>query len=457
MPGGSGPRASRSSTGTCGPSAIAPLGPSRRTSARLTSMVVATDLDAGSYSDTPPWTLDDPAALAWRRDLADVRARVVAEVPRLTRPGRWPPGRRVLTVTRRLGAALALWAIARAAIRRAGGPPGRHLPPPPRGRGAAGAHVHQAGADHLRGRGHLPRRAGERVQAVPRPGAGRAVPRRAPGHRGGPGPPAGRHVPLGRPQPAGRRLDRTGPRRHPAHRRERGRQGPAAGRRPARARRPAGHGLAGPQAGGPHSGHRAGQPAGAGGAVRPDHRRGARLPPGGREHGGPGPHLRRARPAGLCRPPTPPRAGHPPGPGHGAARRLPLRRRGRHARRRGRHRGGDPHRHDRHARGGDPQGDLPRRPPRGEPVRPARRAHGAARLRHHRPARRASAPGVPAAAHGRSRQRRPGAAGRPARPGCAAAATPTWSGWCASSTSTNRRSTPRPCRASSSWQRSSRS
>ena len=42
-------------------------------------------------------------------------------------------------------------------------------------------------------------------------------------------------------------------------------------------------------------------------------------------------------------------------------------------------------------------------------------------LRHHRTSRRAPAPGVPAAAHGRSRQRRPGAAGRAARPGCAAA------------------------------------
>ena len=73
--------------------------------------VAPTDLDAGSFSDTPPWTLDDPAALAWRRGLGDLRARVVAEVPRLTRPRRWPPGRRVITVTRRLGAALALWAL----------------------------------------------------------------------------------------------------------------------------------------------------------------------------------------------------------------------------------------------------------------------------------------------------------------------------------------------------------
>jgi ubiquinone biosynthesis protein len=88
-------------------------------------MVVATDLDAGSFSDTPPWTLDDPATLVWRRDLAALRARVVAEVPLLTRPGRLPPGRRVLTVTRRLGTALVRWALrekrsAAPEVRRAG-------------------------------------------------------------------------------------------------------------------------------------------------------------------------------------------------------------------------------------------------------------------------------------------------------------------------------------------------
>src|SRR5215207_2253178 len=68
-------------------------------------------LAQGSYSDTPPWTLDDSAALTWRRGLADIRARVVAEVPELTRPERWPPGRRVLTVTRRVGLAVGLWAL----------------------------------------------------------------------------------------------------------------------------------------------------------------------------------------------------------------------------------------------------------------------------------------------------------------------------------------------------------
>src|SRR5512145_1517555 len=73
--------------------------------------VAATDLDSGSFSDTPPWTIDDPDDLVWREGLAEVRARVVAEVPVLTTPGRWPPGHRLVTVARRLGAAVALWAL----------------------------------------------------------------------------------------------------------------------------------------------------------------------------------------------------------------------------------------------------------------------------------------------------------------------------------------------------------
>jgi ubiquinone biosynthesis protein len=80
--------------------------------------VVPSDLDQGSFSDDPPWTLDDPGALPWRRGLVDERVRVAAELPRLTRPERWPPGRRVVTVTRRLGAAVASWALR---DRRAGG------------------------------------------------------------------------------------------------------------------------------------------------------------------------------------------------------------------------------------------------------------------------------------------------------------------------------------------------
>ena len=73
--------------------------------------VAAIDLDKGSFSDTPPWTIDDPGALPWRQGLDEVRAQVMAEVPALTAPGRWPPAARVVTVTRHLGGALGLWAL----------------------------------------------------------------------------------------------------------------------------------------------------------------------------------------------------------------------------------------------------------------------------------------------------------------------------------------------------------
>src|SRR5215471_2901565 len=77
-----------------------------------------TDLDHASFSDTPPWTIDDPESLPWRKDLATVRRRVMDEVPRLTQPARWPPGARLVTVTRRLGTAVGMWALRE---RRAGG------------------------------------------------------------------------------------------------------------------------------------------------------------------------------------------------------------------------------------------------------------------------------------------------------------------------------------------------
>jgi ubiquinone biosynthesis protein len=73
--------------------------------------VDASDLALGSFSDTPPWTVDDPEAITWRQGLDEVRARVAAEVPTLTTPERWPPGRRLVTVVRRVGAAVALWAV----------------------------------------------------------------------------------------------------------------------------------------------------------------------------------------------------------------------------------------------------------------------------------------------------------------------------------------------------------
>lgn len=70
-----------------------------------------TDLDNGCFSDTPPWTIDDPDGLAWRQGLAKVRADVMAEIPTLTSPNRWPPAVRLVTVSRRLGTAVGMWAI----------------------------------------------------------------------------------------------------------------------------------------------------------------------------------------------------------------------------------------------------------------------------------------------------------------------------------------------------------
>lgn len=68
-----------------------------------------TDLVHGSFSDTPPWTLDRPGDLVWRRGLVAVRQRLRAEVPHLVAPRRLPPGRRVAAVSRQLGTAVGAW------------------------------------------------------------------------------------------------------------------------------------------------------------------------------------------------------------------------------------------------------------------------------------------------------------------------------------------------------------
>jgi ubiquinone biosynthesis protein len=70
-----------------------------------------TDLAVGSFSESPPWTLDDPSALPWRQGLDEVRRRVRAEVPALTTAGRLPPVGRFGRVARHLGGAVGLWAL----------------------------------------------------------------------------------------------------------------------------------------------------------------------------------------------------------------------------------------------------------------------------------------------------------------------------------------------------------
>jgi ubiquinone biosynthesis protein len=70
--------------------------------------MTATDLDQGSFSENPPW-LVDPAAMAWRPAVPGIRRRVAEELPHLTKPGRIPPGRRLLRTTRLLSVALLGW------------------------------------------------------------------------------------------------------------------------------------------------------------------------------------------------------------------------------------------------------------------------------------------------------------------------------------------------------------
>ena len=281
--------------------------------APATPTIEPTDLDHGSFSDTPPWTLDDPTALAWRQGLADVRARVVAEVPAphharplAARPPRSSPS------PDRLGAAVAPVGAAREAPRRRrSAAPASPAASASRPSGSARP-TSSSGRSSRSGEGIFPAELVDEFKLLPRPGARRAVPGRARGHRGRPRATARRGVPLGRPHAAGRGLDRPGPRGHAAHRRAGGGQGPAADGRPAGARRPAGHGVAGPEAGRAHPDRRAGQPAGAGRAVRPDDHRGARLPARGREHARRRPHVRRARASGATSSPAPtPRSSRP--------------------------------------------------------------------------------------------------------------------------------------------------
>ncbi len=111
-----------------------------------------------------------------------------------------------------------------------------------------------------------------------------SVSRRPKRRRSRPGPATGRGLRAVRDGAHRRGLDRPGPCRPLAHGRGRRREGATPpGRRPGRARHRR-HELAGPSPDRPHPGGYAGQPAGAGRAVRRDDRRGARLPPRGRQH-----------------------------------------------------------------------------------------------------------------------------------------------------------------------------
>ena len=75
------------------------------------------DLAIGAFTDDAPWTVD-PATMTWRRGIDDLRARTRAQVPRLMRRRRLPPGRRALRVGLTLGWAVGRWYVG---ARRKGG------------------------------------------------------------------------------------------------------------------------------------------------------------------------------------------------------------------------------------------------------------------------------------------------------------------------------------------------
>jgi ubiquinone biosynthesis protein len=72
--------------------------------------VLVDDLGRGAFSDDPPW-LVEPDTMVWRHDVASIRRSVADELPRLVRPRRVPPGRRVVRVVGRLGRALGGWSL----------------------------------------------------------------------------------------------------------------------------------------------------------------------------------------------------------------------------------------------------------------------------------------------------------------------------------------------------------
>jgi len=70
--------------------------------------VAPSDLDIGAFSRHGPWEVE-PATLAWRRGVDQLRSATRARVPSLVRRRRLPPGARVVRVGRLLGTAVGSW------------------------------------------------------------------------------------------------------------------------------------------------------------------------------------------------------------------------------------------------------------------------------------------------------------------------------------------------------------
>ncbi len=92
----------------------------RPNTARLVHVLTTTSHDPsaaddqiwGAFTDAAPWVLDRDA-ITWLAVAARLRSASQAEVPRLTKPSKLPPGTRVLTVAGRLAFALVPWGIRR--------------------------------------------------------------------------------------------------------------------------------------------------------------------------------------------------------------------------------------------------------------------------------------------------------------------------------------------------------
>lgn len=69
------------------------------------------DLAYGVFSDDPPWELSEPEQLPWRESVPALRRKVEADLPDLLRARTLPPARRMLSVVRHIGGALAGWAL----------------------------------------------------------------------------------------------------------------------------------------------------------------------------------------------------------------------------------------------------------------------------------------------------------------------------------------------------------
>ena len=295
----------------------------------------------GGLQQQPPLGPDGQAP-PLARDVGVLRASTAAQVPSCCAAGCCPPERRVLITCARWGWAILAWRLVEKRRANRLGPardlPGRPVPPAAQGVRTPRADLHQAGPDPVLGRGRLPARAGRRVPAAPRPCA---TPRRSSDVR------KVVEADLGRPleevfehfEP--RPIAAASIAQVHAARLRTGEEVVVKVQRPQVAglveRDIAAMSWLAPHLIGRIPVATLANPPALVRAVRRDDRRGAGLPPRGRQHDG---HRQRAgpdQPAVRRRTPAPPRAGDPPGARHGTPGRLRLGRRRGHAPGRDRH------------------------------------------------------------------------------------------------------------------------